>query len=441
MKKIFVLSLLLPLLVSFPSQGKKWTGTVIKEFDNAETWVELITQLKEHKMHYGAVAGSRRVLEYFADMKSKHDAFQSIVELIDFGYPFNLRPVFMAGDLELTEKDNFGQSYNLYKATLDLDKNMPKWANTYFSRVDLENFPKYLFYLALTEFNQKKLDEALVHLDKALVGLQDPAQISLTKKVSRTMARIYYEQTRYKEALDIYQNYLLKMNPLEPADWLEGAWSLYRLGRFEEALGYLYNLEQKELTQDAYLEKYIIRALIYREKCATDYTKSLWQAFEKDYADTISKIKLGESLKSLPQLQTIVDRNSEYRRVMKTVQELQEEAKKTSKLPGHLMKVADYLYASEISNQLKNKDAHEDLALTNAARQLVIMGESLRFLQFDVVREQYNPDKVFAPPPPPPENLVENLPDNRFLLHWVQWGDFWRDEKTLYRGILKNRCE
>lgn len=441
MKKSFLFSLLLSLLISFPSQGKKWNGIVVKEFDSAEKWVELVTHLKENKMNYGAVAGSKRILEYFADMKSKQFAYQSIVELIDFGYPFNLRSVFMAGDLELTEKENFSQSYNLYKATLDLDKNMPKWANNYFSRVDKENFPKYLFYLALTAFNEKKLDESLVNLDKALAGLQDPLQISLTKKVSRTMARIYYEQTRYKEAFDIYQNYLLKMNPIEPGDWLEGAWSLYRLGRFDEALGYLYNLEAKELSEEAYLEKYIIRALIYREKCATDYTLKLGQAFEKDYGDTISKIKLGESLKNLPQLKKIVDRNSEYRRVIKNIFELQEEGKRVSKLPGELRQIANYLYTSEVKNQLKNQIAHEDLALTSAARQLVIMGESLRFLQFDVEREQYNPDKVFAAPPPPPENLVENLPDNRFMLHWLQWGDYWRDERTLYRGILKNRCE
>ena len=168
---VFLITLI---LVSLPGYSKKWTGTIVKEFNNSEAWIELVTGLKEQKMFYGAVAGSERILDYFADVKSKEFAYQNIVGLIDFGFPFSLRPVFMSGDLELNAKDNFSQSYNLYKASIDLEKKMPKWANNYFARVDKETFPKYLFYQGLKEFNEKKLDESLVHLEKALAGLQEP---------------------------------------------------------------------------------------------------------------------------------------------------------------------------------------------------------------------------------------------------------------------------
>jgi len=441
MKKGFLISLSLLVLLTLPSYGKKWTGTVIKEYDNAESWMSLVTKMKELHMNYGAEAGAERVLEYFADIKSKEFAYQNIVDLIDYGYPFNLRPVFMSGDLETVSKENFSQSYNLYKATIDLEKNMPKWADTYFAKVDKETFPKYLFYQALREFNQKKLDESLAHLEKALAGLSDsPAHLSLSKKISRTMARIYYEQTKYKQALDIYQTYLLKLNPIEPADWVEAAWALYRLGQYDTALGYLYNMEVKDPSQDIYLEKFIIRALIYREKCATSYTFSLSQNFDKEFGPTIEKIKMGESLKTLPVLKRLIDRGSDYRRALKTIDELQNEAKMISKLPSGMQQMATFLYDTEVKNISKNRDFSEDNALTDAARRLVVMGESLRFLQFDVIREQYNPDKVFAPPPEP-ETLVETLPDKRFLLHWIQWGDFWRDERMSYRGKLKNWCQ
>jgi tetratricopeptide (TPR) repeat protein len=396
--------------------------------------------MKSLHLNYGAEAGAERILEYFAELKTKEFAYQNIVEMIDYGYPFNLRPAFMSGDIEVSGKENFAQSYNLYKASIDSDKDMPKWAANYFSRIDKENFPKFLFYQALREFNDKKLDDSLVHLDKALAGLTEPAQLSLSKKVSRTMARIYYEQTKYKESLDIYQNYLLKMNPVEPGDWLEMAWNLYRLGRFEESLGALYNLEVKDPNQSVYLEKYIIRALIYREKCATSYTYSLSKSFEKDFGQAIEKVKLGEPLKTIPALRQLVERGSDYRRAISTLDEMQAESLRVKELPGKLRKVAKYLYDTEIRNLQKIRDSAEDMALNDAARKLVIMGESLRFLQFDVIREQYNPDKVFAPTPPP-DNLVESLPDNKFMLHWLQWGDFWRDERMDYRGYLKNWCK
>ncbi|MGZ3797141.1 MAG: tetratricopeptide repeat protein [Pseudobdellovibrionaceae bacterium] len=441
MKKGFVISLSVLFLISLPTYGKKWTGTVIKEYDNSQLWMDLVTKMRELHMNYGAEAGSERILEYFSELKSKEFAYQNIVDLIDFGYPFNLRPVFMSGDLETAGKENFSQSYNLYKATLDLEKNMPKWADNYFAKVDKETFPKYLFYQALKEFNQKKLDDSLGHLQKALAALTDsPLHLSLSKKMARTMARIYYEQTKYKESLDIYQTYLLKLNPIEQGDWIEAAWALYRLGKYEEALGYLYNMEVKDQTQDIYLEKFIIRALIYREKCATSYTSNLSKDFGKQFGSTIEKIKMGESLKSLPLLKRLIDRGSEYRRANKTIEELQAEIKLISKLPGNLQQTATFLYETEIKNISKNRDFAEDAALSDAARHLVVMGESLRFLQFDVIREQYNPDKVFAPPPEP-QSLVETLPDNRFLLHWIQWGDFWRDERMSYRGQLKNWCQ
>jgi len=441
MKKGFVILLSFLTLWTLPSLGKKWSGIVMKEYDNAELWMDLITKMKELHLNYGAETAAERSLEYFADLKSKEFAYQNIVELIDYGFPYNLRPAFMSGDIETNGKENFSQSYNLYKAMIDSEKNMPKWAENYFAKVDKENFPKYLFYVALKEFSQKKLDESLAHLDKALANLQEPSsQLSLSKKISRTMARIYYEQTKYKESLDIYQNYLLKLNPIEPGDWVEAAWALYRLGRYEEALGYLYNLEASDPNQDVYLEKYIIRALIYREKCATSYTFSLSKSFEKDFGPTIEKIKMGESLKVLPMLKRLIDKSTEYRRALKTIDELEAEKKQVSKLPPNLQKVAGYLYDTEIKNVTKTRDAAEDIALNDAARRLVIMGESLRFLQFDVVREQYNPDKVFAPPPPP-DNLVETLPDNRFMLHWLQWNDFWRDERLSYHGLLKNWCQ
>ena len=73
-------------------------------------------------MNYGAEAGAERILEYFTDLKSKEFAYQNIVDFIDYGYPYNLRPAFMSGDLEVSGKENFNQSYNLYKASIECSK-------------------------------------------------------------------------------------------------------------------------------------------------------------------------------------------------------------------------------------------------------------------------------------------------------------------------------
>jgi hypothetical protein len=70
-----------------------------------------------------------------------------------------------------------------------------------------------------------------------------------------------------------------------------------------------------------------------------------------------------------------------------------------------------------------------------------MMGEHLRFIRFDVQREQFNPDKVFqsdatlsnAP-------VIREIDDQKFQIVWKQYGDFWRDERLTYSAPIQNRC-
>ncbi len=396
--------------------------------------------LQAGHFYYGTVAASERMLQYFGDINTKDFAYQALVKSIDEGYPFSLSNDFISGDLELTTVDNFAQSYNLYKATSNSQKSMSKWAESYFSRIDKVNFSKYLFYKALEAIRTKKTDDALQYLDQTLQSTKGPEQAALAQKAARTLARLLYEQTQYKQSLDIYQNYLLKLNPMEPGDWIEAAWCLYRLGRFDEALGYLFNLQAKP-QETIYLEQFVIRSLVYREKCDADSTEQLNQTFDHSFGPTLEGIKTGRPLKIFPLLRKIYFNSTEYDRPNRIFKELELEKKRLSELPKALRPMATFLYTSEMNNLEHQKEASEEEALQVAARSLVTLSESLRFLKFDVAREKFNPDKVFAPETPPKIKIIETEGSLKFEIHWIQWGDFWRDERILYKAILQNRCE
>jgi hypothetical protein len=418
----------------------KWTSEIKKDYADQAAWVELLTQMRENHFHYGTVVGAERLLQYFSDIKTKEFAYQTLVESGDAGFPFSLSPDFIAGDIELSATDNFAQTYNLYKATTNAQKNMNKWADNYFNKIDKANFGKYLLYKALESARNKKYDEATLALDQLLAKAKGPENATLAKRAARTLARMLYEQTLYQQSFDIYQNYLLRLNPVDDLDWIEAAWALYRLGRDEEALGYLFNIDAGHPGY-IYLEQYIIRSLIYREKCDQKATASLGESFDKAFGTTLEGIKTGKSLKQFPLLKKIYLGNNDYYKIDRLAMELNLEKKRLSELPRKLRDRADFLYTTELTNLERQRDSAEEEALDGAGRSLLILAESLRFLKFDVAREKYNPDKVFAPDPPPLDKVItENSPTN-FDIHWIQWGDLWRDERLLMRALIKNRCE
>ena len=438
------LSLSMPVRADAPNKNQ-WTSSLRKDFDDSKLWIDLITHLREKHFHYGTVAAAERILQYFTDVQSKEFAYRTLVDSIDQGYPFSLSSDFIAGDIELTTADDFAQSYNFYKATSNIKKDMSKWAENYFSRIDKQTFPKYLFFQALGALRDKNPDEALRYLDLTLQQTKSPESAALATKAARTLARLLYENQRYAQSLDIYQNYLLKLNPIEPNDWIEASWALYRIGRHEEAVGMLFNLEAK--TEDAasnptiYLEPYIIRSLVYREKCDPVATASLNQTFYKNFGATLDGIKTGKTLKSLPLLKNIFIPNSDYVRAARVYKELELEKKRISELPSADRAIADYLLSSEMASLALQRSANEEDAWNETAKSLVILSESLKFIKFDVAREKYNPDKVFQVDEAPKASVVEEKADLSFEIHWIQWGDYWRDERGLYRSILKNRCE
>jgi tetratricopeptide (TPR) repeat protein len=419
----------------------KWQGQIPKVADNPDDWTKLTEELMNRGMYYGARISAQDILGFFSDLNSKELAFKTLVKLVDLGYPYSTRSDYVAGDIDPTGNDDFAQSYFLYKGIVNVDKQTPKWADYYFNRIDKENFPKYLFFRANQAYSGGQTTEAIQLLKKALAQTSGEDSVSLSKKESRTLARIYYETGQFDKSLEIYQTYLLRLDPIAPSDWLETAWNLYQLKRFPEALGMLYNLESKASEGTVLLEKYVLRALIYREFCSVSATDQLIKSFKSEFSKMIDGIKLGEPLSSFPQMSQLENAESaQYRQYVSVLAKLEAEAKTIDQLPKALRPLAKYVYSSDITRLKRSRQLYEDRALEALARQLVILDESLKFLKFDVARERFNPDRVFAVAPEQSNVLIDSSDEKNFRIHWLQWGDYWRDERMLYRGTLVNRC-
>jgi hypothetical protein len=464
LRALFAPALALALALQSASAAPRWQGLVPDEAKDPAPWNALLARLHKDGYHYGALAASARMLVFFQDLPTKEAAYREIVSLIDQGYPFPADNLFMPGDIVPTEGYDFVNSYNLYKYVLNKERGMQKWAESYFASVDKENFPKFQFYQALQAYERNDLTGAEALLRKILqrYGSQDnpvgfvgkvpvsaprelrpdeAAQLPFIRKVARTLARIYFEAEEYARSLQIHDEFLLRLNPVTPSDWLEAAWNLYYLKKYPEALGYLYNLESRTVDPTVTLEKYVLRALSYRALCSVSVAESLVASFERDFGDVLKGIKRGEPLGRFPLLFRLdVPGNSLFRAVDTTITELEREQKGLPRLPADQQAVAAYLYDSELKMQRQRLRQFTDRALERAASQLVMMAEHLRFLKFDVAREKFNPDNVFREIKDEPKTLVEETGNNAYIIRWYQLGDYWRDERKTFRASEPNRC-
>lgn len=423
----------------------KWKSEIPTMAADPQKWMKLIQELEKSNRPYAMLSAGMRMMLLFTDVASQKFAFETIIKGIDLGYPNSLLHLFIIGNLELDGIDELSQNYNFYKAIVNKMRGMEKWASDYFEKLDAEKFNKYLFYQSITLYGEKKYKESLDVLDKILKSTLTPKDFSFVKKVVRQIARIHFETKEYEKSLVYYNDFLLRTNPINPADWIEKSWNLFYLKRYEDALGTLYNMESEAAKQHNNFERFIIRASIYLNLCATDNVKKLVENFESEYKSSIDGIINGKQLSTLKEIEPIARfSNPRYKEMLDSLNYMtQERENMEDDVSDDLIGVANYLFDTEIKVLRQLSLFYRENAINKAAHDLTMLNESLKFLQFGTEREKYNPAIVFKPRDDADDILIDqiDLADRGFLFQWMQQGQFWRDERNKYKGSIKNQCD
>lgn len=426
----------------------KWQATTPAVAKDLDVWKQAVERLKTEGYLYSAVAGANHLVSLFQDVSSKELAYRTVIESIDQGYPVPVRDIFVPGDLEIPASDDpedyqFYNSYYLYKAILSQERKVEHWAKVYFDKVDRERFPKFFFYQAVMAYQKGDLVEALNQLNRALGQKLADQPKSLVVRMTRMMARIHFERGEYEKALEIYRDFLLKLNPMHPNDWLETGWAYFHLKKYPEAVGVLFNLESKSAGKELNLEKFNLRALAYRATCSTPQMDELIQDFENQFKTVLEGIKRGEPYERFPQLATLdLPENAEFNQVRQVVAGLESEQKAIEKWTGPEGDLVRYIVKTELAIQQRRYKALFKDALNRIAGQVLLVSEQMKFLKFDIERSKYNPRLVFRTitEETPRANIAEGLSPNEFEVRWLQFGDFWRDERTQLKALLVDRC-
>jgi tetratricopeptide (TPR) repeat protein len=408
--------------------------------EKAEDWRRLADELAARQMHFGAMAAASRMLVFFGDVETKEAAYRTIVRLSSLGYPAPVKSLFLNADLEPASDADFADDYFFFKALTNQDRSLTRWSTYYFRKIKPEGSDRHLLYQAVEAYLDKKPEDAKRILNQLLAIKREGRTVSMTKKASRMLARIHFEEQQYERSLDIYESYLLRLPEVTPSDWLEAAWDLYHLRRYPQALGYLYNLESRSHRDRLFLEKFILRGLIYRALCDTQLVESLLGSYESAYKEALLAIKNGEPLAKVPVLKSVESPETGlYAGLLKVLRELRHESRTAGDLPAGLAPLARYLYASELKLLGPRIAELERDALERSSQEMVITHESLRFMTFEVIRTKIDPEKVFAQPKAA-EPLFERDAEGAFRLHWIQPGDYWGDERLKYSAEVTDRC-
>ncbi len=418
----------------------KWETRLNLSIYNKEVLAQLMDQL-DPKYPVLALSVAQQALMMVEDSDLSKHAYEQVIRLVDKGVPFSLMDMFNIGNLRLNDYDYNSQSYNFFKGILAKNKKMNEWSEGFLKLIDKTNFGRYQYYEALGLINEKKFDEAKEKLRNLLKVDYDKDHFAFAKKIARTLAQLHFTLKEYDAAKEIYQDFLLKVNPVRYADWIELAWVQFYQNDFSGSLGSLVNIKSSGNTGVSF-EPYIIKASIYKQLCDDKSVKKLSEEFNSQYKGLIDRVTLGADIENDQQLEEILAHvNEDFFIITFMRKHLTEEIKRfESDRSMSNTKLVMGFYEAEINRLERMRTYYYQQAKSSALSKIIEISESLRFLAFYAAREKFNTKYVFKVKRKKLDFFTYNQFKDQFVL-WRHNGLFFNDERLNYKVELFDQCD
>jgi hypothetical protein len=361
--------------------------------------------------------------------KSPHDT-----ELLKNDLVFNMEYDFLPGDLL-----DFA---NYYKGEINFRKKLYKWANMRFSLISEDSyyFNKVKYLKAVQLLALDRVEDAMKILKDII---EDKFQdFNIKNKARQTIARLLYEQQKYPEAYDLYSQ--IDSPPLQQdSAFLERAWTLYFLKRYQEALGALNPLWAPLARKKSfYPEKYILKALILRAICQYTEAKATIVEFQNEYGDAIETILNREDPLKNNVLVNAAMWDTEIASRTKFIEQLEYEKKLVKSSQGKwdlsglyefLVRIYD-LKIDETKRYIENDVLDRFKAVSN---ELLDYYEQIRLMEYELSLDELSRIRKA----PLDVERVEPIPKIfKGRIYWPFDGEFWTDELLHFKNLIKNTC-
>ena len=255
------------------------------------------------------------------------------------------------------------------------------------------------------------------------------------------VARLRYEQKDFNGAFEAYN--LVKLPALDPGRatlYLEEAWTRYNLGQIHAAMGILTTLDAPSFRDEFLPDKYLLRALIYRDLCHYLPAKRAAKELTRRFADSLEAIREREDLSKDPRLLRAASSHGGTKRARRFLEALELEGELLGRFAGtfgeRMFSYVTRLYDLSRAEATRIYDERLKSSVRAEADRLLRASEQVRLMEYEVGLKLYERVKKGSRLVP----LVEEPPLKAGQVAFRFREEYWNDELRDYRFSLKSRC-
>ena len=350
--------------------------------------------------------------------------------------------VFGALDLGFLPAD-VGAYAHYQQGLVDLRVGNERWATTHFSKLPEggAEASRARFALLVTRLRETKEPTDELISDFLAVARDEKLTREARNEAALAVARLRYERRDYTGALAAYEQVVLP--PLDPGRatlYLEEAWTRYKLGELRAALGILTTLDAPSFRDEFLPDKYLLRALIYRDLCHYLPAKRAAKELTRRFADSLEAIRNRDDLTQDVRLRRAANARGGTQRAARFLQVLELEGERLGRFAGsfgerlysHLTKTYELAHAEA----RRVHQARLEEAVRQEADKLLRAAEQVRLMEYEVGLKLYERVKKGAKVVVPPEEELLSPSQVAFPFD----GEYWNDELRSYRVHLESRC-
>ena len=332
-----------------------------------------------------------------------------------------------------------------HQGLADLRSDRVQWAERLFDRIDEESpyHAQSLYALGVQRLKGNRMSDAVRLFRQTL---EHPKASRNVRNDSRlALARVLYENERYKDALRIYaQVEVPELTLAEASLFLERAWTHYWLRDYRKTMGILYALEAPSYRDYHAPEKFLLRALVYKNMCHYIPAKREIRRFRFRFGRTLQNIADRNDLRDDDVLRGAALQRGRLGRLAAFRRRLAAEGTRIDTIGSSWARVGLDEQLREIY-ELKAKQIDLQLAADlrratrSVAEELVDFEEQMYLLDYEVGLAIYRRlRKEDARRPSEADDLTIPISGDRVYYNFDE--EFWNDELPTYDFLVENRC-
>jgi hypothetical protein len=350
--------------------------------------------------------------------------------------------VFGALDLGFLPEET-GAYAHYQQGLVDLRVGNERWANTHFAKLSETSAEASRAKFALLVTRLKAVKEPSDELITDFLSLSKDEKLTreARNEAALAVARLRYERKDYPGALEAYN--LVKLPELDPGRaslYLEEAWTRYKLGELRASLGILTTLDAPVFRDEFLPDKYLLRALIFRDLCHYLPAKRAAKELTRRYADSLESVRSREDLTQDVRLRRAANAHGATKRAARFKETLELEGERLGRYAGsfgdRLFTHLTRLYDLSRAEAVRVYEARLAEAVRQEADTLLRAAEQVRLMEYEVGLKLYERVKKGAKVVAPEDEQLMSPAQVAFRFD----GEYWNDELKSYRVRIESRC-